>query len=184
MSAIECLCGEHDLIQRVLGKLETLVKQTADAGRVCPDEFAPFVEFLRGFTVSTHFCKEEHGLFPLLHERGVPSEGSPLAALSREHEVLDEMVRELADRVAAAGHDGAAAIPALTQHATHLIEKLRDHVVRADHCMFGLATALLHDDDNPRIEEAFAQAERRAGDPETVLRWRDLGHRLAGDTTP
>lgn len=196
MDATRCLCEEHDLILKVLDRLETVLDRARHNGRFDRSTFEPFLEFLTGFTTGAHFCKEEHGLFPLLHDRGVPHEGSPLAALEQEHELVRTLVREFSTRLESAdsGHlppDSAPAESPNAESALHdvldtgnrLVAMLRAHIARADHCVFGMASGLLRDADPKEVEQAFSAAERRAADEATLQRWRALADDLAAGET-
>jgi len=178
MDATVHLCQEHDLILRVLERLEALLETARETGTLRRYQAEPFVEFFRGFTVGAHFSKEEHGLFPLLHACGVPRQGSPLSALQREHDAAREVVRELATLLEAVESD-AAAQAQFVQSAARLIEMLRKHIARADHCAFGMAACLLHDTEAGTIKEAYRKAERCVADAPAIQRWRTLGEALA-----
>ncbi len=179
MDATRCLCEEHDLILKVLGRLETTIERARRDGRVDRGTFDPFVEFFSGFTAGAHFCKEEHGLFPLLQDRGIPREGSPLAALEQEHELVRDLVREFSAHVESPDRGVESASGDLLDTASRLVELLRAHIARADHCVLGMASNLLHDAEPSEVERAYCAAERRAGDAATLQRWRALADELA-----
>ncbi len=177
------LCQEHDLILRVLERLEALLERARNAGTLRCRDARPFVEFFRGFTVGAHFSKEEHGLFPLLHACGVPRHGSPLTALQREHDAVRQVVAELAEDVDRIEQD-ADARERFVRGGVRLIGMLREHIARADHCAFGMAARLLRDADPGKVDQAYRKAELRVAGPPEVQRWRALGEALARGESP
>ncbi len=180
MNAARCLCEEHDLILKVLGRLEAAIEQARHDGLADHKTFEPFVEFFSGFTAGAHFCKEEHGLFPLLQTRGIPHEGSPLAALEHEHELVRDLVRDFTTHLETADDGLDSAMDDVLDTGSRLANMLREHIARADHCILGMASNLLRDAEPKEVEQAYSAAEQRAGDEATLQRWRALAEELAG----
>lgn len=183
MDATRCLCEEHDLILKVLDRFKTALEQARHNERIDRSTFEPFLDFFSGFTAGAHFCKEEHGLFPMLEDLGVPREGSPLAALEQEHEVVRALVRDFSVALKSADQEAESTLGELLDIGSRLIELLRSHIARADHCVFGLASGLLRDADPGEVEQVFSAAEAQAADAATLQRWRALAQELSASGT-
>ena len=99
-SATQVLMDEHQGIERMLAAMEAQIPrlEAGDGGAV--PLFEQGVDFLRNFADRCHHHKEELLLFPLLVERGVPSQGGPVGVMLAEHETgraeiraMDEAIR-------------------------------------------------------------------------------------------
>lgn len=181
MDATRYLSDEHDLIQQVLLRLDDLLARTRRTGEVRRDKFEPFLEFLSDFVLTVHFFKEEHALFPLLYDHGAPQDGGPLAALANEHAAIESLVRDFRNALAATNLAEPSATEAVLCKGAGLIEMVRAHAQREDHCMLTMASALLRDADPAEVERVFVSAERQVADSETLARLNRLGLELARD---
>ncbi len=161
-SPIDMLRAEHRVIERALDLLLALTRADeldVDAGRDA-------VAFLRGFADELHHGKEEHRLFPLLEERGLPRHAGPLAVMLHEHEQ---------GRGAIAAMDAAldaGDATAFKRAAEGYVALLRDHIAKEDGVLFPMADSMLDDPTRARLTDEFAQVNQELGKRGAELRER------------
>lgn len=88
----EILMKDHEMTERVFAAAEKAFAEAADPS---PGLVANLREYLVTYVDRCHNQKEERALFPLLAQRGIPSEGGPVAVMLAEH----GQARELVDRI-------------------------------------------------------------------------------------
>ncbi len=178
MKTTDCLREEHVLILKVLDCFDAALRQVRKGGRVTNAEFAPFVEFFRGFADRCHHCKEEDRLFPCLERCGVQRENGPIGVMLHEHRLGRAHVQALAAALPAAdGGDQAAARVVLSEGAGFL-DLLRHHIMKEDHVLFQMADEVVQGGERAVLAQGYAQAEAAAGYRQTEQRCRDLAKEL------
>jgi hypothetical protein len=95
LSWTEILMKDHEMTERVFAAVEKAFAEPTDP---TPGLVANLREYLVTYVDRCHNQKEERALFPRLAQRGVPSEGGPVAVMLAEH----GQARELVDRIDAA----------------------------------------------------------------------------------
>jgi hemerythrin-like domain-containing protein len=164
--AIEILMGEHRLIERVLGSLETYV---VEIERGLPPErrtLADYAAFFRGFADACHHGKEEDILFQRMLERGMPRQTGPLAVMFHEHVLGRARVAALRGLGEADGPLAPVEVQLAVENASGFIELLRAHILKEDGILYPMAERLLTGPELDALEtdfEGFEKAMRGDG---------------------
>lgn len=160
MTATEILVDEHRLIKKVLDWGEAEIARIDAGGRPDAEKLAQAVDFIRNFADRCHHAKEEGLLFKRLEERGMPSQGGPIAVMLHEHDLGRAHVRAVAAALEGAARGEAAALATLREHLAGYIELLRAHIDKEDRILYPMADRLLGAADQAALLEEFARVER------------------------
>jgi len=163
MTATEILVAEHRLIKKVLDWGESEIARI-DKGQ--PPDVAKLiqaVDFVRNFADRVHHAKEEGLLFSRLNQRGMPSQGGPIAAMLHEHELGRAYIRGLADALDGAGRGESGALQALRDNLGGYIGLLRAHIDKEDHVLYPMAERLLSREDQDWLLGEFDRLEKADG---------------------
>jgi hemerythrin-like domain-containing protein len=165
MQATTILKEEHDVIERVLTMLESVVAGVRH-GEGVPAEFARWsIGFLRQFADGCHHHKEEEALFPLLVSRGLPKEGGPVGVMLSEHELGRRLIREMEAALDEKPVNNARFADAAAQYAS----LLRQHIWKENNVLFQMAERLLSPADDVQLLEAYKHTEAHAPAPHDRL---------------
>jgi hemerythrin-like domain-containing protein len=167
MKATDILVQEHELILRgvaVLGRLSWLAYQPAESPGQPPFPVADgvaMVTFLREFADGRHHAKEEQVLFPALEAAGIARRGGPLGCMLAEHDHGRAAIRAMDAALAATASDpGAWRTFALAAHT--YVHLLSAHIEKENHVLFRMAAEALGPEEDARIVDGYAAAERGA----------------------
>lgn len=159
MNPTEILSAEHRVIEIVLNALDRMTEKTAADGRLEKQPALEAIDFIRNFADGCHHAKEEGQFFPVLIERGFPSEYGPVAMMLHEHEIGRAHVQAMAEVIEAASEGQADAVQAFVSQARGYINLLRAHIQKEDHILFPMADRTLTDEDQHRLSESFDKTE-------------------------
>lgn len=158
MQATAILKEEHDVIERVLAMLESVVS-AANRGRPLPVDFARWsIGFFRQFADGCHHHKEEEALFPLLVKRGLPKEGGPVGVMLSEH----ELGRRLIGQMSAALDESPPNSRCFADAAAQYVSLLRQHIWKENNVLFQMAERLLSRADDAQLLASYQQTETHA----------------------
>ncbi len=156
MKSVDRLIEEHDIIERGLNVLETVVARIASDQPV-PAGFTRWApNFFSQFADKCHHAKEEDLFFPLLKERGIPEEGGPLGVMLHEHVLGRDCVRRMREANESAEFDGDKFAAA----ATEFIPLLRQHIYKENNVLFRMAENVLSANDDALMTDKFSQVEQ------------------------
>ncbi|NOY58855.1 MAG: hypothetical protein GXO75_07960, partial [Calditrichaeota bacterium] len=113
----ELLVAEHDVIERMLKVLTEAANRLQKGQVVAPDIFVKAADFIQNFADRCHHAKEEDVLFKLMGERGVPTQGGPIAVMLIEHDQGRGYRRGLADAAERLKDGDASAAEAVIENA-------------------------------------------------------------------
>ncbi len=177
--SLEILMEEHRLIEQVLGCLQTLLERCAADGRLGGDAARQAIDFFRAFADRGHHGKEEIELFPLLEDRGLGSPCGPVAVMRREHELGRLYLQGMESYLAGAAGGEAEPVQWFVQHGQSYVRLIREHIGKEDHCLFTRADRVLTDEDDTRLQAAYAQFEAADMGPDAKENCRSLANTLA-----
>ena len=120
------LIAEHEMIERAMSVLKNNLDEL-DTGKYDAVQIQRAVDFLLEFGDKIHNQKEEGFLFPLMHERGIPTEGGPVAVMIMEHDAERRLLQHMS---AQAGNLAEADQETLNKFRREGLEYL---VIRAEH---------------------------------------------------
>jgi len=160
MKPTEILKEEHRYIERMLTVMERAASRVERGEEVPPEVFRDAIHFIRTFADGCHHQKEETLLFPALVRIGFSAESGPVGVMLSEHDLGRTEIKgmhEALDRYSAneldAGKD-------LVAHAENFAGLLRNHIMKEDNVLFVMADQRLSQQDQTRLSEGFAEAER------------------------
>ncbi len=156
------LTGEHNQIKIMLGVIDVACDRLA-AGEALPaGHLQQMVLFIKGFVDKHHHDKEEGLLFPAMEAAGVPGEGGPLAAMSGEHDIGRQLVRQMSDAAAgyAAGQPGAAA--SFIESGRNYVSLLLAHIDKEDQILYPMADSRLSQEQQQELRRRFDEADAAA----------------------
>ncbi len=160
MTATEILVDEHRLIKKVLNWGEAELARIAGGKKPDLAKLAKAVDFIRNFADRCHHAKEEGLLFRRMEEKGMPSQGGPIAVMLHDHELGRAHVAAVAGALEGAGRGETAALSTLRENLAGYIALLRAHIDKEDHILYPMADRLLGPADQEALLCDFERVER------------------------
>jgi hemerythrin-like domain-containing protein len=121
--------------------------------------FVQGVDFLRGFADRCHHHKEEQLLFPALAEKGVPTEGGPIAVMLHEHDQGRAHIRAMGAALERYQAGDRKAVQDLAAAATGYTQLLRAHIWKEDNVLFQMANQALSAEEQQALAAEFDRVE-------------------------
>ncbi|MDX1412378.1 MAG: hemerythrin domain-containing protein [Nitrospirales bacterium] len=153
-SPIAQLRAEHEVILRAVTVLERVGQDLEEGKTVDSNWLVWLVDFFSNFVDGCHHEKEEHGLFPLLEQHGIPREGGPVGMMIQEHEQGRDLIRALSFM----SESERERIPEIIRRYSVL---LRGHIKKENEVLFHLAEQVLSDQAQRELAQAFHAMEKR-----------------------
>ena len=165
MQATDILKHEHRAIESVLDSLD----KAADAvrnGKVVPKwVFADGLDFIRNFADRCHHGKEEGRLFVVYGERGMPTQGGPVAMMLIEHEQGRAFVREAAAQLEKWSNGDAEAGVKMADALQGYTGLLREHIFKEDNILYPMGDQHITAEDDQRLVREFDEVEEKEMGP-------------------
>jgi uncharacterized protein len=156
----DLLSEDHTTIEKVFAAVE---KKLAEPSGPNPAFIADAVEFLVGYVEGCHNKKEETHLFPLCEERGIPTDGGPLAVMLAEHEQQKKLITGIEESGKAfAGGDGSA-LASFTKTFREYATLCKDHYWKENDILYPMAARVMSADDEQAVAEGIAAVEASLG---------------------
>lgn len=159
MKPTEILSREHRVIEVVIDCLELMCQRAIQTGKLDGESAEQVVDFVSTFADQCHHGKEEVHFFPLLTERGIPSERGPVGQMLNEHEQGRILVKEMAGSIRGAAEGDAGALDRFVKSAEAYILLLRAHILKEDKVLFPMADGILSSEDQHSVLAAFERTE-------------------------
>jgi hemerythrin-like domain-containing protein len=159
--AFEVLMGEHRLIERALGALESCGVGVRAGESPRREILADFAAFFTGFADACHHGKEEDILFRRMMERGFPRDVGPLAVMLDEHERGRAHVRALSALASGSGGLAPGDRDSLLGHVDEFVPLLRAHIQKEDRVLYPMAVQLLRGPELDAMNSEFEAFEAR-----------------------
>ncbi len=153
---------EHQVILRVIGVLERLVKRSERGDGFEGESLGRCVEFFRLFADACHHAKEEDLLFPVLESRGIPREGGPIGVMLQEHEMARAYTRQMGEALQAAEKGEGDAEQRFHEAAHQYIELLTIHIGKEDNVLYPMGDQVMTSDDQNALCGRFCEVGCRA----------------------
>ena len=150
----DLLIGEHELIERGMAVLRNNLEKLPDGDHL---QIGRALDFLLEFGDKIHNRKEEGFLFPLMQERGIPTQGGPLGVMLMEHEAERQLLTQMS-----AGLSGLAAAPpeVIAKFRREGLEYLKiraEHIWKENDILYPMARQVMRPGDAEQLLEAFRQ---------------------------
>ncbi len=167
------LMGDHGRIERALVMIEKQVnnKEGFDSATV-----AALLEFLLEYGERWHNRKEEEALFPRLGERGVPTNGGPIAVMLMEHDSEKKYLQKLIPYTMSIKDGKSEAIEDYRNDVRDYIALTKDHIWKENDILYPMGRRVLTTDDTTWLIEQFRNLDSELpyrGEGFT-LRWENL----------
>jgi hemerythrin-like domain-containing protein len=159
----EMLEEEHRFILKVIGAIPVLIEALETGRKVEAHTLQDVVQFMRTFADTSHHGKEEALLFPALEKKGVPMQGCPVGALTREHQQGRALVAGLAEAVEANATGDAAAKDALLVNLRAITALYPNHIWKEDYLLFPMTNKVLSPNDQRDLREKFESVDDAIG---------------------
>ena len=180
MTATETLRHEHDIILLVLDGAEREVQAQQSTGDLDVNKVEQMLDFFRNFADHCHHMKEEKQLFVRLAERGMPTQGGPIAVMLSEHEMGRQYLRETAAAIPLARMGNAAAMKQMADNLGGYVELLRAHINKENEILFVMADRILTAEDQAYLEREFERVEAEEIGEGVHEKYHQLAHELVG----
>jgi hemerythrin-like domain-containing protein len=177
-SGTAILRREHDLILTGIRVLRRF-RDSARAGETVDwKDVGLLLEFFARFADDCHHAKEEGALFPALVERGLPSDGGPVAVMLHEHEEGRGLLVTLRAEAPMA-HEDPEAARRFAQSASEYATLLEHHISKENEVLFVMAERMIPPSEDGLLVDAFAKHERAVLGPAEHDRLQQNLHDLA-----
>lgn len=155
------LVYEHELIERAMAVLKQNLDRI-EAQSHNPTQLTRALDFLLEFGDKVHNKKEEDHLFPLMQERGIPSEGGPLGVMLMEHEAERELLSRMIADVAKIPTLSADQLAAYKQEGLEYLKIRADHIWKENDVLYNMGRQVLTSDDANDLVEKFNEVDLSA----------------------
>ncbi len=169
---------EHRIIASVLPALERMADKLASGEFVRGYDVARVLEFLREFVDGCHMGKEERVLLLALEGQGVARESGMVAEFLEEHREARRCVRVMTAAMAEAIGEDPSAEADFAAYAREYVALLRRHMEKEDAELWSLAREVLPEDDEARLEDAYAEVEREMLGEGGCKRFREMAEEI------
>ena len=162
-SPTQMLENEHRVIAKVVGAVPILADRLEASHVVDVETLQGVVEFMHTFADKCHHGKEEELLFPALANKGVPTQGCPVGALTAEHTRGRMLVKELAEAAKAYQSGDPTAKEAVVKSLRGIGTLYPNHIWKEDYLLFPLTDKVLSMEEQQNLHRQFEQVEERVG---------------------
>lgn len=183
MESTDILKKEHRAIESVLNSLDRAAHALRHGKAVPPQIFADGIDFIRNFADRCHHGKEEDRLFPLLIERGFPSDRGPIHVMLTEHEEGRDYVRKASENFEKWNADGdKEAGMTMAVAIERYIDLLRQHIQKEDHILYPMGEERMSAEDDQLLVKQFDEVEEQEMGPGVHEQYHAMIDRLADET--
>jgi len=148
------LIAEHELIERAMAVLKVNLEKLPGGDHL---QIGRALDFLQEFGDKIHNRKEETFLFPLMQERGIPTQGGPIGVMLMEHEAERQLLRQMS--VALPGLDKAPAeqISTFRREGLEYLKIRAEHIWKENDILYPMARQVMRPDDAEKLLADFQQ---------------------------
>jgi hemerythrin-like domain-containing protein len=155
--------AEHIVILKVIDFVKISSEQMGKGDQVPVDILNKIVDFMRSYADRCHHGKEEAILFPFLIERGVPSEGCPIGALTHEHEAGRKFVSALAENIPPYQKEDDESRLKIIDALNHILNLYPNHIWKEDFLVFPMTHKVCSESDLDVLYNRFIAADNSFG---------------------
>lgn len=148
------LIAEHELIERSMAVLKTSL-ENLDQSIAEPLRMQRAIDFLLEFGDKVHNRKEEDFLFPLMKERGIPTEGGPIGVMLMEHEAERKLLQEMSAGLAGLGQASDDEKETFKANGLDYLTIRAEHIWKENDILYPMARQVLTDEDTAGLLASF-----------------------------
>lgn len=178
MTPSQIMENEHHCIESVINALGRTASEVQEGRRPDLGMLRSAVEFLRIYADRLHHIKEEALLFPMLKNRGIATEESPLGKLNYDHELGRSLVRALEDNIVDCDREWSGSSEALAKTLTGICTLFVDHIQNEKSTLIPIADKILTDADKIELEGKFGWVDQSIG-TDVITRLREFSESVS-----
>ena len=169
----DLLMRDHETTEKVFDAAE----KAFAAGHPDPDMVGELLRYFVEYVDGCHNKKEENHLFPLLEERGIPSQDGPLGVMLQEHTRSKELLARLKPLAEAYAGGDESVLHELRRVYTEYMTLLKQHFWKENDILYPMGEKALSQADGDKVVEGIAATEN-AISPDTRARYYKLAEDL------
>jgi DUF438 domain-containing protein len=169
----DLLMRDHETTEKVFDAGEKAFAAGKPDPTMVKELFRYFVEYVDG----CHNKKEENHLFPLLEERGIPSQSGPLGVMLQEHARSKELLAELKPLADTYVDGDDSVLDELSRTYGEYTTLLKQHFWKENDILYPMAEQALSQSDADKVVEGIVATEN-ALSPDTRSRYYELADDL------
>ncbi len=150
----EYLVAEHEMIERAMAVLKEQLGKIQEGDQE-PVKLQRAIDFLLEFGDKIHNKKEEDFVFPLMHERGIPSEGGPLGVMLMEHEAERTLLAAMLMQVGSLHSATLDERLAFRNKGLEYLKIRADHIWKENDILYPMARKVFQEGDNANLLASF-----------------------------
>ncbi|MBU0480608.1 MAG: PAS domain-containing protein [Proteobacteria bacterium] len=148
------LIAEHEMIERAMAVLKKNL-EALEEGEYDLQQIKRALDFLLEFGDKIHNRKEENLLFPLMHERGIPSQGGPLGVMLMEHEAERKLVQQMLMQVDKLPSMGDEDLLAFKSEGLEYLTIRAEHIWKENDILYPMARNVMKEGDAEKMLAGF-----------------------------
>ncbi len=157
MGILDLLYKEHRLMKRALNVIEVASLHLKQGKEEAIDPMLNSANFLLHFSVGCHQRKEEEIFFPMLHNRGIPTD--ILEVMHIDHRAAEDYLQDFIVTLIRYEGDEHRLLSALIWKASGYLWFLRHHLEIEESIFFSRARNLFSNKEQGMLLEQFARWE-------------------------
>ncbi len=166
----EVLVAEHEMIERAMEVMKSELPKLAP-GKSHSRQLSRAIDFLLQFGDKLHNHKEEDHLFPLMEQRGIPSQGGPIAVMLMEHEAERTLLTSMLAQLPDLQRSDADQIAAFIREGNEYLQVRANHIWKENDVLYPMGKRVLSEEDNDALLVAFAELDADHYGPEAAAHY-------------
>lgn len=142
------LIAEHELIERAMAVLKTNLEELPAGDHL---QIGRALDFLLEFGDKIHNRKEEAFLFPLMQERGIPTQGGPIGVMLMEHEAERKLLGQMSAGLAGLGAAAPEAISKFRREGLEYLKIRAEHIWKENDILYPMARQVMRAGDAEKL---------------------------------
>jgi DUF438 domain-containing protein len=174
------LIAEHELIERAMAVLKTNLEELPAGDQL---QIGRALDFLMEFGDKIHNRKEEEFLFPLMQERGIPSQGGPLGVMLMEHQAERQLLQQMAASLAGLGKAAPEVVSKFRREGLEYLKIRAEHIWKENDILYPMARQVMRAGDAEKLLEECRKINLDAYGPEAWEKFTTMVGEVEGGTS-
>jgi len=170
----DLLMTDHQTTEQVF---EAVERALAGPGNPAPGLLTDAARYFQEYVDGCHNKKEEHHLFPLIEQRGIPRHGGPLAVMLMEHEQNRILLPKVTRLIEAYAGGDAAVLPQLRAAFGEYVALMKNHFWKENDILYPMARRVMSATDGQTVVAGIEATEASVG-PDTRAKYYGLAERI------
>jgi DUF438 domain-containing protein len=148
------LIAEHEMIERTMSVLKSNLDEL-DTGKYDAVQIQRAVDFLLEFGDKIHNQKEEGFLFPLMHERGIPTEGGPVGVMIMEHDAERRLLQHMSAQAGSLTEANQETLNKFRREGLEYLVIRAEHIWKENDILYPMARQAMQEGDAEKLIVEF-----------------------------